>query len=255
MTKVDLNCDMGESYGRYKLGDDAEILDYITSANIACGLHAGDPVVMDTTVALAGKKGVAIGAHPSFPDLQGFGRRPMVMSKDEIRAFLVYQIGALKMFTHLHGYPLQHVKLHGALYNLACCEQELAEVTAQTVAAMDQDLILVALYNSQLYQAGKKYGLRVAGEFFADRNYANDGSLLPRSHPEALISDEDQAAERCLQAVFEEKLAAADGTTITVKADTICLHGDSPQALSFSRKIKNSLQSAGVTISPLWNFL
>ncbi|MCR3923525.1 MAG: LamB/YcsF family protein [Firmicutes bacterium] len=255
MHTVDLNCDMGESFGRYTLGQDEDVLAYITSANIACGFHAGDPLVMDTTVALAKKNGVAVGAHPSFPDLQGFGRRAMTMGRQELTALMIYQIGALKAFAEYYGTTLQHVKLHGALYNMACCEEQPAAALVDAVQAIDSSLVLVALYGSQMYRQGEKAGLRVAGEFFADRNYSADGTLLTRSHKKALIDDEEDAVQRTLQAILTGTIIAVDGTPLEVKADTICLHGDSPTALAFARRLREALTEAGIAIKAMDSFL
>lgn len=255
MRVIDLNCDMGESFGRYSLGFDEEIMDYVTSANIACGFHAGDPSVMDATVAMAGKRGLGIGAHPSYPDLQGFGRRSMAMSAKELRASLIYQIGALKGFTDFYGYRLQHVKLHGALYNMACADSVLAKTVAESVAVMDRNLIFVALYGSELYRAGIDMGLKVAGEFFADRHYGADGKLLPRTHADALVTGDQAVLDRCLLAVKEGKVEAVDGTVLAVEVDTICLHGDNPAALRLARLIRQDLEKHGLEVRPLASFL
>ena len=198
---VDLNCDMGESFGRFKLGYDEEVINFITSANIACGYHAGDPMVIRNTVNMAGEKGVGIGAHPSFPDLQGFGRRNMDLTEEEIRNFVIYQVGALKTFAEVCGYQLQHVKPHGTLNTMAAVNRRMSEVIAEAVAEIDENLLFVAIGNTELYHAAVSKGLRVASEFFADRNYNPDGTLVSRRQPNALIEDEDFALKRTIQAV------------------------------------------------------
>lgn len=252
---VDLNCDMGESFGRYKLGHDEEVIEFITSANIACGYHAGDPMVIRKTVNMAGEHGVGIGAHPSFPDLQGFGRRNMDLTEEEVRNFVIYQIGALKTFAEVCGYKLQHVKPHGNLNIMAATDLHLAEVIAEAVAEVDESLIFVAIGGTKLYQGAVNMGLKVASEFFADRNYNPDGTLVSRRQPNALIDDENLALRRTVKAVKEGKLEAVDGSIVDVKVDTICLHGDGPSAIAFSRSIKEGLQDEGVEVKPLSLFL
>jgi UPF0271 protein len=255
MPVVDINCDMGESFGCYNLGYDREILDFITSANIACGFHAGDPVVIDRTVALAAEKGAGLGAHPSFPDLQGFGRRNMFLSKVELKAFLLYQIGCLKAFAEYHGSKLKHVKLHGALYNMAAVDSKLAQTAAECVAGIDAGLILVVLPGSEMEHAGNGKGLRTAREFFADRNYNGDGTLVSRLQPEALIADGQSALRRCIRAVKEGKVDTINGSVINLKIDTICLHGDSPSALQLARLLRNGLTEQGIAVAPMSSFL
>jgi 5-oxoprolinase (ATP-hydrolysing) subunit A len=252
---VDLNCDMGESFGRYKLGLDEEVIEFITSANIACGYHAGDPMVMRKTVTMAGEKGVGIGAHPSFPDLQGFGRRNMDLTEEEIRNFVIYQIGALKIFAEVCGYKLQHVKPHGNLNIMAATNLRMAEVIAEAVAEVDKNLIFVAIGGTELYRGAINMGLKVASEFFADRNYNPDGTLVSRRQPNALIVDEDLALKRTVRAVREGKLEAVDGSIVEIKVDTICLHGDGASAVAFSRSIREGLQNEGVEVKPLSAFL
>ncbi|AZR72088.1 lactam utilization protein LamB [Anoxybacter fermentans] len=247
--RVDINCDLGESFGRYKLGQDDKILKLITSANIACGFHAGDPRVMYQTVKMAYEQGVAIGAHPGYPDLNGFGRREMKLSADEIYQLMVYQIGALQGFARLFGVKVEHVKPHGALYNQAAKDRVLAEAVAKAVADLDQELILFGLAGSELVRAGEKAGLRVAQEVFADRTYQADGTLTPRSRPDALIHDSDLAVKRVVRMIKEGKVETVDGAEISIKADTICVHGDEETALEFVKKLRAGLEKEGIEIS------
>lgn len=244
--KVDLNCDMGESYGVYKLGRDEEILDYVSSANIACAFHAGDPATMRRTVRLALEKGVAIGAHPGFQDLSGFGRRNLQMSAQEIYDLTVYQIGALSGFIAAEGGLMQHVKAHGALYNMAAKDPVYAEAIAEAVYDVNPALILFGLAGSELITAGNKIGLRTASEVFSDRTYQADGSLTPRSEPNAFITDTDEAIARVSRMVREGKVLTIQGSDTELKADTICIHGDGVNALAFAEKISKSLQEAGI---------
>ncbi|NWJ97756.1 MAG: LamB/YcsF family protein [Chloroflexi bacterium] len=251
MSKIDLNCDMGESFGNYKLGDDAEMLNYVTSANIACGFHAGDPVVMAQTVALAVAKGVTLGAHPSYPDLQGFGRRKMELSSDEIEALVLYQIGALAAFAHACGTELTHVKAHGMLYNTAAIEPPVAKALAHAIARYSQGLTMVCLATSPLMiEAGQKAGLRVAREAFADRAYNADGTLVNRKQPGSLFTEPRQALEQVLRLVKQGEIRAVDGSTLKLAADTVCIHGDGPAALPIARTLRQQLTQEGITLSP-----
>ncbi len=234
---IDLNCDMGESYGTYRIGNDEAIFPYITSANIACGFHAGDPAVMKRTVRLALKYNVAVGAHPGLPDLQGFGRREMAISAEEAYDLVVYQIGALAAFVQSEGGVLRHVKPHGALYNMAATDEVLAEAIAEAVYNVNPTLVLYGLSGSGLTKAGSRIGLRVAHEVFADRTYQNDGTLTSRKSANALIIDEDVAGTTCLRMVKEGLITAVNGTDIAIRADTICLHGDGEHAAIFAAKI------------------
>jgi len=255
MKQVDLNSDIGESFGAYQLGMDGEVLKYVSSANIACGWHAGDPVVMEETVKKAAALGVAIGAHPGFPDLMGFGRRNLQVSPAEAQAYVTYQLGALAAFATAQGTRLQHVKAHGALYNMAAKDPQLADAIAAAVASVDPQLILVGLAHSELTKAGEKRGLRVAHEVFADRAYNTDGTLVARSHPDAMIHEAAVAAERVVKMVTTGTVKAIDGATIDLTAHTICVHGDSPQALQFVETIRQALQQASITIVPLEKLL
>ncbi|MFD3002708.1 LamB/YcsF family protein [Pontibacter toksunensis] len=245
---VDLNCDLGESYGRYHLGDDAAILQFITSANIACGFHAGDPSVMRQTVKLCLESGVAIGAHPGLPDLVGFGRREMAVSPQEAYDMVVYQIGALSAFMHAEGEKLHHVKPHGALYNMAAVNKALAEAIVEAVYTVQPEAVLYGLAGSELIKAGERLGLATASEVFADRTYQQDGTLTSRKLPGALITDPAEAILQVLGMVKEGKVKTQQGEEIPIQADTICIHGDGPHALSFARHIQEVLTSEGVLL-------
>ena len=250
MARVDLNSDLGESFGRYTLGLDDQVIPLVTSVNVACGMHAGDPVVMRRTVKFAAESGVAIGAHPGYPDLQGFGRRDLALSPDEAYAFVLYQVGALAGFCRAEGVRLAHVKPHGQLYNRAAVDAPFAAAIAQAVADFDPNLTLVALAGGKLAQAGREAGLRVAQEFFADRNYTDKGTLVPRSQANATIADEKFAVERVVRVVREGTIESATGKTIEIAADTICVHGDNAHALEFARDIRTALAEAGVELRP-----
>ncbi|MEI7555035.1 5-oxoprolinase subunit PxpA [Candidatus Chlorohelix sp.] len=245
--QIDINCDMGESFGHYKLGNDIALLEYVTSANVACGFHAGDPLVMSETVRLALDKGVAVGAHPSYPDLQGFGRRKMEMTPAEIEAFILYQIGALAAFVHTQGTTLTHVKAHGAVYNVAALELPVAEAIARGIARFDQTLIMVALATSPLMiEAGHRAGLQVAREAFADRKYNPDGTLVNRKLPGSLITDPVKAAEQVVRLVKKGEIIASDGSILELQADTVCIHGDGPTALEIARHLRETLATENI---------
>jgi 5-oxoprolinase (ATP-hydrolysing) subunit A len=249
MKSLDLNCDMGEGFGAWKMGEDAALLDYVTSANIACGFHAGDPSTMRRTVALALGKNVALGAHPSLPDLQGFGRRTMNVSPDEVHDLIIYQVGALAGTARALGGKLSHIKPHGALYNMAAKDPILARAIAEAVEAIDSSLILFALAGSELLRAGAHAGLRVASEVFADRTYQSDGSLTPRTDPDALIQDTGTAVAQVRHMVGQGFVRSIQGIDVPVTADTLCIHGDQPGALEFARKIRAALEADGVRIA------
>ncbi|MBS8266741.1 LamB/YcsF family protein [Mesobacillus boroniphilus] len=248
MLSVDLNCDLGESYGLFKIGNDKEVLKHITSANIACGYHAGDHNVMMETVKMAKVYGVKIGAHPGFPDLHGFGRREMKMSAEEVYNLTIYQIGALAAIAKTCGTKVVHVKPHGALYNMAVNDKSIADAVAGAVAVVDPTLVLFGLAGSSLVKAGREKGLQVSQEVFADRSYQPDGSLAPRSHPNAIIHDPDLAIKRVIRMVREGRVEAVDGADIEIKADTICIHGDEPRALDFAVKLKEALKAEGIEV-------
>ncbi len=247
--RVDFNSDIGESFGSYKMGLDEEVISCISSANIACGFHAGDPGWMRHTVGLAERNSVGIGAHPAFPDLRGFGRRNMVVDPQEVRDDVVYQIGALTAFTEEKR--LQHVKPHGAMYNMAVKDEALARAICEAILEVDQRLILLALSGSRWVEIAEEMGLRVAREVFADRALMPDGSLAPRSEPGAVLHDADQIAERTLRMVTEGTVEAVDGSQVDVVADSICLHGDTPGAVAMARAVRDTLEGAGVEVVPL----
>lgn len=249
MTRIDLNADLGESFGAWRMGDDDALLALVSSANIACGFHAGDPVIMQRTVALAAQRGVAIGAHIALPDLQGFGRREMRVSVNEAHALTLYQLGALAAFTRIAHAPLVHVKPHGALYNMAARDAALAAAIAAAVRAFDPGLRLVGLAGSALIEAGRAAGLAVSAEAFADRGYRADGSLQARGEPGALIDDTEAACDQALGIVCDGTVTAVDGSRVTLHADTLCLHGDGPHAVAFARGLRERLDAAGVRIA------
>ena len=251
MQSVDLNCDMGESFGAWKMGNDAEIMDHISSANIACGFHAGDPTTMRKTAELAISKNVAVGAHPGYPDLQGFGRRAMSLKPEEVFDIVLYQISALKGICESLGGKLSHVKPHGALYNQAAKDQGLAKAVARAVQKCDAGLVLFGLSGSHSILEAETLGLRTASEVFADRTYQPDGSLTPRSQNNALIDDRKQAIEQVLQMVGSQTVTAVDGTVLNLKADTICIHGDGPNALEFAAAIRNAFAAANIAVRPV----
>ncbi|HMK52305.1 MAG TPA: 5-oxoprolinase subunit PxpA [Thermodesulfobacteriota bacterium] len=257
MTKkiqIDMNSDVGESFGVYKLGLDEEVIPHITSANIACGFHAGDPAVMRKTVALAKQFGVEVGPHPGFPDLMGFGRRNVDATLEEIQDYVVYQTGALQAFAQSQGLKLQHVKAHGSLYNMAVANPKIWEAIAESVGKVDRDIILVVLASSKresLLETGKRHGIRIAFEAFPDRAYNKDGSLVSRREKGAVIHDHEIVAKRALKMAVEGKVIAMDGTEIELRADTLCVHGDNPAAVQMVKKIREELKNADVTVIPM----
>ena len=247
--KIDFNCDMGESFGMYKMGLDEEVIKHITSANIACGFHAGDPNWMRSTVKLAEEHGVAIGAHPSFPDLSGFGRRTMNASALEVKNDVIYQMGALQAFTGAKR--LQHVKPHGAMYNMAVDDQNLATAICEAVLEVDSNVVLLALAGSQWISVAEDLGLRVGREIFADRALNADGTLVSRSKEGSVIHDIQEVVDRSLRMVTEGKAVAVSGEVIDVEADSLCLHGDTPGAVDMARALKKALFAEGVKVTPL----
>jgi UPF0271 protein len=248
---IDLNSDLGEDFGVYQLGQDTEMMPWITSANIACGFHAGDPEVMAQTVALAKAHGVAVGAHPGYLDLQGFGRRSMALSSQALTAAVIYQLGALEAFARVQGMALVHVKPHGAMNNLAARDYATAQVIARAVSAYNPNLILVGPAGSELYRAGVDAGLRVAAEGFPDRAYLPDGQLMPRGQAGALIQDSQQVAQNAVRLV-QEGLPGHGGVT---RVDTLCLHGDNAEAVENARQVRQSLEAAGIAIHSLSEIL
>lgn len=251
MLQIDLNCDLGESFGAYKIGMDDQVIPFITSANIACGFHASDPVVMQKTVELCKQHGVQAGAHPGFPDLVGFGRRNLDVTPAEAKAMVRYQIGALYAFTKSAGIPLQHVKPHGALYNMAGKDAALARAVCEGIAEFDDGLILLGLSGSKMIEAAQTVGLKVAREVFADRGYEEDGSLVKRGKPGAMITDEDEAIARVVRMVKERKVRCVTGKDIAIEADSVCVHGDGAKALAFVEKIRKTLEENGIALKPL----
>ena len=250
MQCIDINCDLGESFGIYKLGQDERIYPLITSANIACGFHAGDPQVMQASVALAVQHHVAIGAHPGTPDLSGFGRRGMELSQEEFKNAVIYQIGALEAFARAHHTHLSHVKPHGWLYNTAARDFDLALTIIQAIKAVSPQLVLFGLAGSQMIQAAKQVGLPHAQEAFMDRTYQSDGTLTSRSSEKALISDPKKAAQQALSIVLDGRVRAVDGTYVEIRTDTLCVHGDNPNAVSVLTEVRNKLLENGVRILP-----
>ncbi len=251
MVSVDLNCDMGESFGAWTMGSDAELMDYVSSINIACGYHAGDASVIRKTIETAIAKNVAVGAHPSFPDLQGFGRREMKMSPEEVFDIVLYQVAALKGMCEAFGGKIHHVKPHGALYNQAARDKNLAEAIAKAVKAIDENLVFYGLANSFLISEAEKIGLKTASEVFADRTYQADGTLTPRAQPNALIESVDKSCEQVLEMITAQKVTATNGEKISIKADTVCIHGDGAHALEFARAINHKLDEKGVRINAI----
>ena len=251
MYRVDLNSDLGESFGRYTLGMDDKVIPLITSANVACGFHASDPVVMKKTIEMAKEAGIRVGAHPGYPDLMGFGRRNMNVSPAEAKAYTLYQIGALDAFCKASGVEMQHVKPHGAFYNMAAKDYKLAKGICEAIAEYNPKLILMALAGSEMIRAGQDCGLRTASEVFADRAYEEDGTLVARTKEGAMITDENEAIARVIRMVKEQKVQAITGRDVSLKADSICVHGDGASALAFVAKIRESFAREGIEICPL----
>jgi UPF0271 protein len=249
MTRIDLNCDMGESFGLWSMGHDAEVMGSISSANIACGFHGGDPEVMRRTVRLARQHGVAVGAHPGLPDLVGFGRREMKVSPDELEDMMLYQIGALAAMAAAEGVSLQHVKAHGALYNMAAADEALARAIAEATAQFT-GVALFVLPGSAMASAAAACGVPVVPEAFLDRGYERDGTLTPRSKPDALITDPAAAAARALQIAQEGVVIATDGTRLAIRARTICTHSDTPGGPALVAAARNALEQAGIQVAP-----
>ncbi|HWI50984.1 MAG TPA: 5-oxoprolinase subunit PxpA [Symbiobacteriaceae bacterium] len=247
---IDLNCDMGESFGMYTLGLDEQVMPLISSANVACGFHAGDPQVLRRTVDLARRSGTGVGAHVSFPDLAGFGRREMNATPAEVENDTLYQLGAIYGFCRAAGVPLRHIKPHGALYNMAQKDRPLADAIVRAVAAFDRNLLVFAQPGSALEAAAEAAGLTAVSEVFADRAYNADGTLASRKLPGAVIDDPDQAAARAVRMVTHGSVTAIDGTEVPLRAATICVHGDTPGAVELIRRIRDGLAAAGVTVAP-----
>ncbi|MGH9346735.1 MAG: LamB/YcsF family protein [Vicinamibacterales bacterium] len=253
--RVDLNSDVGESFGAYTIGQDPLLLPHVTSANVACGFHAGDPGVMRATVAMARQHGVAVGAHPGFPDLVGFGRRDLHATPREVEDFVVYQVGALMAIAAAQGVGLQHVKPHGALFNMAVRDAPLADAIARATAAVDRSLILFGLPGSELIRAGDRAGLRTASEVFADRAYEPDGTLVSRRQAGAVIHDPDAVVARVVRMATERTVVAVDGSVVALDLDTICVHGDTPGAADLAARIRRALEASGVQVRPVGSSL
>ena len=252
MTAMDLNADLGESFGRWTLGDDERLVAHITSANLACGFHAGDFRVMEATVAICRRAGVAVGAQPGYPDLIGFGRRPMAYDPDEVESLVRYQIGALEAFCRANGVEMQHVKPHGALYNQAATDPALAAAIAKATARFSRSLALYGLASSApMAAAAEDAGLRFVPEAFADRQYVSDGTLQPRSEPNSLLDAPAEAAAQAVSIAVDGQVIAADGTAVALRAESICCHGDTPGAVEIAASVRRALDDAGVAVSAL----
>jgi UPF0271 protein len=248
---MDLNADLGESFGHWRLGDDERLVEHLSSANLACGFHAGDFRVMEATVELCRRAGVAVGAQPGYPDLIGFGRRPMPFTPDEVESLVRYQLGALEAFCRAHGVEMQHVKPHGALYNQAAGDPALATAIARATARFSRDLLLFGLASSEpMASAAADAGLRFVPEAFADRRYLPDGSLQPRSEPGSLLTDAAAAATQAVAIAVDGSVTAADGTIVSLRVESICCHGDTPGAVEIARTVRERLEAAGVAIGP-----
>jgi 5-oxoprolinase (ATP-hydrolysing) subunit A len=258
MKKIDINCDMGESFGAWTMGMDGEVIQYVTSANIACGYHAGDAHVMHKTVKLAKEHGVGIGAHPGYPDLVGFGRRNMDCTPDEVRDYVAYQIGAMKAFCAIHGVPLQHVKPHGSLYNMSVGNEAMIRAIVEAIAGVDENVIYLALGGAQapiVTKIAREAGIRVAFEAFPDRAYTPEGKLAPRSTAGAVIKDPKVAAERALRMAKEGKIITTDGSVLSMQIDTICVHGDNPSAVELVKQIRKDIKAEGISVVPMSQFV
>ena len=251
MSPINLNADLGESFGAWRMGNDAALLQVIGSANIACGFHAGDPVVMRETVRLAVANGVSLGAHPAFPDLQGFGRRVMQLSPKELEATILYQVGALQAMAAAEGGRVSHVKPHGALNNMACADEAMATIVARAVKALDRELILLAPAHSALERAGEATGLRVAREVFADRSYQPDGQLTPRSQPGAVLHGAQDCVQHVLRMLDAGGIVTTDGQRLPTAIHSICVHGDGPGAVAAAQAIRAALEAGGYRLAGL----
>ena len=249
--RIDLNADVGESFGAWRIGQDEELIPLVTSVNVACGFHAGDPLVIESTVRLAATSGVAVGAHPGYPDLQGFGRRALELPAAELEAAVLYQVAAVAGIASALGTELRHVKVHGALYNRAARDETIARPIARAVRRLSADLVFVGLAGSVMVAVAREEGLRVAEEAFADRGYRADASLVPRDEPGALLPGPDETAEQAVSIARDGRVRTADGGWLQLRADTICLHGDTPAAADRARAVRTALASAGVMVRAL----
>lgn len=251
MYTVDLNSDMGESFGAYSIGGDDEIIKYVTAANVACGWHAGDPMVMAKVVKMAKERNVVVGAHPGYPDLMGFGRRQMKLSPAEVKNYMKYQIGALMAFTQSEGIKLHHVAPHGALGNLCQYDREVSKAICEAVYEIDPELIIYYCAGAVLGEEAEKMGLKIAAEIFADRAYMDDLSLVPRKMEGSMITDEEIAIERCVRMIKEGKVTSINGKELVIKGDTLCVHGDGPKALAFVQRIRERFEQEGIKIQSM----
>ena len=249
MKRIDLNCDMGESFGAWKMGADAEVMPFISSANVACGFHAGDPATIRATVRLAVDQGVAVGAHPSLPDLQGFGRRAMKIAPQEMYDLVLYQAGAVEAFARAAGAKLHHVKCHGALYNMAANDEALSEAMVRAVRDLGSAVMVYALSGSRNFEKAKQLGVPVAGEVFADRGYSDDGTLAPRDRPGGMIEDPAASVKQALAMIEEGCVTSLSGKRVPVSADTMCLHGDQPGAVAFARALRAAFRQRGIEVA------
>jgi len=249
MKRIDLNCDMGESFGAWKMGADAEVMPFISSANVACGFHAGDPATIRATVRLAVDQGVAVGAHPSLPDLQGFGRRAMKIAPQEMYDLVLYQAGAVEAFARAAGAKLHHVKCHGALYNMAANDEALSEAMVRAVRDLGSAVMVYALSGSRNFEKAKQLGVPVAGEVFADRGYSDDGTLAPRDRPGGMIEDPAASVKQALAMIEEGCVTSLSGKRVPVSADTMCLHGDQPGAVAFARALRAAFGQRGIEVA------
>lgn len=248
MYQVDLNSDLGESFGLYKIGCDEEIIKTVSSVNVACGVHAGDPIVMNQTVKNCVKHGVAIGAHPGFPDIQGFGRRQMHMRQGELKNYIIYQLGALEAFAKIHGTKIQHIKPHGALNNMMPYSEQYSREICEAILEVNPELIFLAPTNTMTIEMAKDMGIRTISEVFADREYDDDGYLLSRSRAESMITDEDYAIERMIRMIKKGTVNSVNGKVIPIKAESVCIHSDSQMALNYARKVRSAWVNAGIEI-------
>lgn len=254
--KIDINCDLGESYGHFKVGQDSKIMPHITSANVACGFHAGDPVTMAQTVKLAKKFGVAVGAHPGYPDLMGFGRREMKLTAKELKSYVIYQIGALQVFTKASGINLQHVKPHGALYNVAAQDKDIARTISEAILSVDSNLIVLGPPHSMIAKTASQKGLRLALEAFADRAYNQDGALVSRTLPGSVIAEPKIVVERAKEMIEDGTVSAINGETVHLgQIHTICVHGDTTNAVEIARILKIRLLAEKIDVKPVGSFL
>lgn len=246
--QIDLNSDIGESFGNYKLGMDAEVLDHVTSANIACGWHAGDPLIMEATVKLCREKKVAVGAHPGYPDLLGFGRRKLAVTPEEARTYMLYQLGALQAFAQAQDMNIQHMKMHGAFYNTVCGDPATANAVLEGIEQFDPTIYLMVLSGSYIAEEAQRRGLPVIQEVFADRGYTEQGTLVPRNEPGAFIKDPQEALDRVLQMITKGTVTTNTGKEVEITADSVCVHGDNPEAVAFTSKLRQGLEEAGIEI-------